>query len=118
MKAIIPIDENKESVCPVFARAPYFLVCDTESGDMRYTENSAAFAESGAGVKAAQLAVDLGADVLITVRLGENSAELLKEAECTIYKAAFDKAIDNIEAFKKGELSELTHFHSGYHGKA
>jgi predicted DNA-binding protein (UPF0251 family) len=67
MRIAIPLDENKQDVCIVLARAPYFLFW--EDGKDTILENPAAQAHGGAGIQAAQFLVDNGVNVLITVRL-------------------------------------------------
>ena len=116
MKIAIPVDENKTDVCVAFARAPYFMVCDTEAGTSELLENPAAQAQGGAGIKAAQFVVDCGADTLITVRCGENAAEVMQAAEIKIYKSEGSDATQNAAACKEGKLAPLTHFHAGFHG--
>lgn len=116
MKIAVPTDENKTDVCVSFGRAPYFLFYDTETKDTEILENPAAQAEGGAGLKAAQFVADNGAEVLITIRCGENAAEVLKEAEISIYKAEGSDAAANLAAYEGGKLSKLTHFHAGFHG--
>lgn len=113
----IPVDEEKNDVCVSFGRAPYFLFYNTENKKTEILENLSAEAQGGAGIKAAQFVVDNNADVLITIRCGENSADVLKAAEIEIYKADKKLAIENIKAFMEGKLTELTSFHAGYHGK-
>lgn len=117
MKIAIPVDDTKKDVCVSFGRAPYFLFKDVQSGAEELLENPAAEAQGGAGLKAAQFLVDNEADVLITIRCGENAAEVLQAAEMTIYEA--DKNLDaaaNLAACMDKKLPELTHFHAGYHG--
>lgn len=118
MKVVIPVDENGKTVCVAFARAPYFLVCDTQADQGELMENPAASAQGGAGIKAAQFVLDTGAEALITVRLGENSAQVLQEAAVRIYRSMDGDAEKNLDALKKGALSELTEFHAGFHGRA
>lgn len=116
MKVIIPVDEDRKTVCQSFARAPYFMIYNTDFKKAITLENTAAQAEGGAGLKAAQLVVDSGAAALITVRCGENAAEVFKAAEIKIYKADGADALENAKAFEENKLEELTHFHAGYHG--
>lgn len=113
----IPLDENKTSVCVSFGRAPYFMIHNTENEKTELISNSAATAQGGAGIKAAQLVTDHKADALITVRCGENAAEVLKIAGIKIYQAAESDAMQNIETLKNGKLAPLTHFHAGFHRK-
>lgn len=62
--------------------------------------------------------MDQNAEALLTVRCGENAAEVFKEAEIKVYKTTKVTAKENIDAFEKGELAEMTHFHAGFHAKA
>ena len=112
----IPLDENQTDVCVSFGRCPFFMFHDTESGVTQVIENPAAEAQGGAGPKAAQFVVDHDAEALITVRCGENAAEVMKLAEITIYHSESKDALENIEAFNDGKLEVLTHFHAGFHG--
>lgn len=114
MKIAIPLDENKQDVCIVLARAPYFLF--REDGADTLAENPAAQAQSGAGIQAAQFLADSGAKALITVRCGQNAAEVFKAAGMTIYKSAHKTAAEDLAALEAGELAELTQFHGGFHG--
>ena len=106
----IPVDEGQETVCVSFGRAPYFLVHDTDRAKTEVVQNPAAEVQGGAGIKAAQLVVDKGANALITVRCGQNAADVFKAAEIKIYKALGNDATEN--------LKELASFHAGFHGKA
>ena len=114
MKIAIPLDENKVDVCVSFGRAPYFLF--SENGTETILSNPAADAQGGAGIKAAQFLVDQGAEALITVRCGQNAADVFKVAQLKVYKADSVAARPNIEALNAGKLSLLTTFHAGYHG--
>lgn len=116
MKLALPMDENKKDICVSFGRAPFFMLFDTETGEEEFFENDGAEAESGSGIKAGQLCVNMGADAVITTRCGENSALVLKEAEIKIYKSSVKDARENINLFNKGELSELLSFYSGFIG--
>ena len=114
----IPVDEGKETVCVSFGRAPYFLIHDTESDETNALENPAAEAQGGAGIQAAQFVVDTGAEALITVRCGQNSADLFRAANLKIYRAHGGGASENLRLLSEGKLEELTSFHAGFQGKA
>lgn len=116
MRVIIPLDEDKKSVCVAFGRTPMFLAYNLEAKESEILANPGAQAEGGAGIKAAQAVVDSGAQVLITPRCGENAAEVFQAAGIKIYKSHGSDAMENIAAFEAGNLEELTHFHAGYHG--
>lgn len=116
MRVIMPVDEEKDVLCVTFGRAPYFALCDTESGTTEIKNNPAAQVQGGAGLKAAQFVLDCKADALITPRCGQNSAEVLQAADIKIYKSEGPGVKQNIAAFKEGKLSIMDHFHGGYQG--
>lgn len=116
MKLAIPVDEDKKNVCVSFARAPYFMLFDETNEKIELIENTAASAEGGAGLKAAQVLVDQAVQALITVRCGENAAQVLQTADITIYKSEDTDAKQNIQLFKEKKLAKLTHFHAGFQG--
>lgn len=120
MKIAIPMNEMSmdAEVCVSFGRAPYFLFYDTEKKEALFSANKAASAQGGAGIKAAQEVVDGNAQALLTVRCGENAGEVFKAADIKVYKTTKVTAKENIEAFEKGDLALMTHFHAGFHGKA
>lgn len=114
MKIAIPLDENQKDVCIVLSRAPFFLF--HENGKDMIVENPAAQAQGGAGIQAAQFLADQAVDILITVRCGQNAAEVFQAADIKIYKSVNKAAADDLEALEKGTLQELTQFHGGFHG--
>ena len=115
----IPVNENnaEPSICVSFGRAPWFLFHNTETGETQTLGSPAANAEGGAGIKAAQFVVDQNANVLITVRGGENAAEVLLAAEIQIYKAQGSVAKENLAACAEGKLEKLQSLHAGFHHK-
>ncbi|WKY47544.1 NifB/NifX family molybdenum-iron cluster-binding protein [Eubacteriaceae bacterium ES3] len=118
MKIAIPVDENTidTEVCMSFGRAPYFYIYDTQEKQGDFLANEAATAQGGAGIKAAQIIVDTGANVLITPRCGENAADVFKQAEIKLYKNKNESIEDNVKAYQGGSLEELTNIHPGFHG--
>ena len=114
MKIAIPLDENQQDICPVLARAPYFLFA--ENGVTQVVENPASQAQGGAGLKAAQFLVDQGTDVILTPRCGQNSADVFEAAEIRIYKTQGISVQENLKAFEEEKLEVLTHFHAGFQG--
>ena len=114
MKIAVPLDENKKDVCIVLARAPYFLL--RENGNDAIVPNPAAQAQGGAGIQAAQFLVDQRADVLITVRCGQNAAQVFQAAGMRILRSSHKTAGEDLAALEAGELEDLTRFHGGFHG--
>ena len=118
MKFVIPADENKDNttICQSFGRAPYFLLVDTQTDKKEFFENSAASSAGGAGIAAAQLIVDSGAEAVLLPRCGENAAKVLKAANINLYKTTGDSMAENIADFAAGKLPELDKIHPGFHG--
>ncbi|NCC87963.1 MAG: dinitrogenase iron-molybdenum cofactor biosynthesis protein [Clostridia bacterium] len=116
MKIAIPVDEKRidSPMCISFGRTPYFMFYNTDTSEASYFDNSAFNTQGGAGIKAAQKIVDEGASVLITLRCGENAAEVLNTS-VKIYKSIQGSAKDNIDAFLDGKLDVLTQIHPGFH---
>ncbi|MEN3006025.1 NifB/NifX family molybdenum-iron cluster-binding protein [Dehalobacterium formicoaceticum] len=117
MKVIVPVESKSldAPVCPSFGRTPLFVLFDTESGNHEFIDNSAASSQGGAGIKAAQMLVDSGAEALITYRCGENAAEVLNAANIKMFKAQDGSIAVNIAKYKDGKLSLLTEIHPGFH---
>jgi predicted Fe-Mo cluster-binding NifX family protein len=86
----IPTDDNTDrtNVCISFGRAPFFMLYDSETSNVRFIDNDAASSQGGAGIKAAQSLVDSKAGALLTPRCGDNAAEVLKAAGVGLYKTA------------------------------
>ena len=118
MKLAIPVDEKSLSstVCISYGRTPFFLFYNTDTKEYDFFDNGAISLQGGAGIKASQKIVDEHADAVLTIRCGENAAEVLNDANIKIYKTAFPTAEENIAAFEKGELDILSDIHPGFHG--
>ncbi len=114
MRIAIPLDENKQDVCLVLARAPFFLFW--EDGVASVIENPAANAQGGAGAQVAQFLVDREVNVLITPRLGQNAADVFAVAGIKIYKSTEKAAVEQVADYQNGTLAVLTKFHGGFHG--
>lgn len=110
VRIAIPLDENKQDICIVLARAPYFLFKDEDIETI--VENPVAEVHGGAGVQVAQFLVNNGVNVLIAVHCGQNAADIFTAVGVKIYKSANKVAIDNLGAFTEGKLDELTQFYS------
>ena len=117
MKIAIPVDHPslESKVAENFGRAANFAFYDDEPKEAVYVDNSAIMSQGGAGIKAAQVIVDHGAQVLITPRCGENAAEVLKKAGVALYGSVAGSAEENVRAFEAQELTALTDIHAGFH---
>jgi Uncharacterized conserved protein len=110
-------EENIDTeICVSFGRAPYFLLYETDTKEIKWLVNSAAESYGGAGIAAAQILADHGAEILITPRCGENAEKVLDGAKIDVYHSIDGTAQQNIDAFTAGKLSLLSEFHAGFHG--
>jgi len=117
MKILLPVEtkETKSMVCPSFGRSPLFLIYNTDTKEELYVDNSAADSAGGAGIKAAQIVVDLKVDILITPRIGKNAADVIEAAKIKMLQSLPLSIEENLIRFSKGELKDLTEIHPGFH---
>lgn len=114
----IPVETNSEKsqVCMSFGRTLFFALYDQDTKEYKILDNSAAASAGGAGILASQMLIDNGVTTVITPRLGQNAADVLKAGNIRILKSINGTAEDNIKAFQNGDLSDLTNIHAGFHG--
>lgn len=87
----------------VFGRCPRFLFVDTDSGDVTAVENPGASADRGAGVQAAQVVVDGGAEAVLTGRVGPRAMEVLERAGVRVHELGGADPRTAIEKLRHGE---------------
>ncbi|MBE9536149.1 MAG: NifB/NifX family molybdenum-iron cluster-binding protein [Proteobacteria bacterium] len=93
-----------------FGRAPYFLIIDTDTIEFKTVKNSALLLGRGAGVSAAQIISDNGAEALLTGIVGPNAFAALRSAKIKIYEGVSggDTVKDALDNFKKGGYTEAS----------
>ncbi|HEB84959.1 MAG TPA: hypothetical protein ENI92_08175, partial [Bacteroidetes bacterium] len=72
-----------DTVSPVFGRCPTFTVLDAEGGEIvshKVIQNPYAGAVGGAGIQAAQLVVNEGAEAVVAGSFGPNASNVLSQA--------------------------------------
>jgi predicted Fe-Mo cluster-binding NifX family protein len=93
-------------VDPRFGRAAYILVVDTSSLEFEVLDNSKnADAFKGAGIQAASMVSEKGAEVLLTGFCGPNAYKTLQAAGIKVANDAGGTVRDAVTAFKEGRLS-------------
>ena len=93
-------------VDPRFGRAVYILIVDTVDEKVEVLDNSENVnAFKGAGIQAAAMVGDSGADVLMTGFCGPNAFKTLAAAGVKVANDVSGTVRDALEAFKKGEMS-------------
>jgi predicted Fe-Mo cluster-binding NifX family protein len=97
-------------VDPRFGRCAYFVIVEVEGNDIKNFEaiqNPAATAIGGAGIQAAQLIVDKGAEVLISGNMGPNAFSILSETGIKIVTGVAGISVkEAVQRYLKGELKE------------
>jgi predicted Fe-Mo cluster-binding NifX family protein len=93
-----------------FGRAPFFLIVDTETKAFHAVGNTALTEGRGAGVVAAQILSDMGAEALLTGIVGLNAFQALKAARIKVYEGASetDTAAVALEKFTQGGYREAS----------
>ena len=101
-------------VDPVFGRARYFLVVDSETLETEVVENVPG--AHGAGVQAAQTMVSKGVQVLLTGNVGPNAFQGLTAAGIQIHIGAKGTVREAIAAYKADTLQNPSGPTSQRHG--
>jgi predicted Fe-Mo cluster-binding NifX family protein len=88
-----------------FGRARFFLILNTETGELRAVDNVQNLqAPQGAGIQAAKTVIDQGAEVVITGHCGPNAFQTLQAAGIKVVVGAQGTVGQVLEKFNKGEL--------------
>ena len=93
-------------VDPRFGRCQYFVIVDTETMRFEATPNMSRSVPHGAGIQAAQAAVNKGAQVVLTGNIGPNAFQALSAAGIKVLIGAFGTVREAVERYKRGELKE------------
>jgi predicted Fe-Mo cluster-binding NifX family protein len=101
--------EGKTLESPVdqrFGRAAWFLVVDTSSMTFDVLENTDASA--GAGINAAKLLVDGGAQAVLTGNCGPNAERTLTAGSVKLFTGVTGTVAEALEQFKEDQLTEAS----------
>ncbi|MBF0103518.1 MAG: NifB/NifX family molybdenum-iron cluster-binding protein [Desulfobacterales bacterium] len=94
----------ESSVDPRFGRAAYFVVVDSETLDFEVLDNSSNVnAFKGAGIQAASMISDKGAEVLLTGYCGPNAFTTLKAAKIKIVNDVAGTIREAVKNFNDGK---------------
>jgi predicted Fe-Mo cluster-binding NifX family protein len=96
----------ESEVDPRFGRAPYILIVDTDSLSFEAMDNSDNVnAFKGAGIQAATMISDKGAEVLMTGYCGPKAFATLEAAGVKVVSDISGKVLDAVTAIKEGKVS-------------
>jgi len=119
MKIALPLKGKSmtEPISPTFGRSNYFVIYDTESGEIEFVANDISRSQENVGIRTSQLLIAKKVDVVILPQCGENAANILKAVNIRIFQSANESVGDNILALQSGELSSLTEIHKGFYSR-
>ena len=107
---------------PRFGRCSTFIIVDTETMQAEAMPNSSIGAAHGAGIGASQAVAGAGVGAVLTGQVGPNAHMALSQAEVKVYTGASGTVRQTVEAYKRGELREVSsptvggHFGQGGRG--
>lgn len=91
-----------------FGRAPYFIMCDTETGKIEAIRNGLVGEAGGVGPKAAQVLQMHSIAVLITGMVGMHALETLKAAGITIFRGETGRTVEEtLHDFNEKKLPRM-----------
>jgi predicted Fe-Mo cluster-binding NifX family protein len=91
---------------PRFGRCQYFIFIDPETMEFEALENEGLTASGGAGIQAAQMVAQKGANTLITGNLGPNAASALSASGVKVYLVPGGTVKEVVEGYRTGSLRE------------
>jgi predicted Fe-Mo cluster-binding NifX family protein len=106
MKLAIP-SQGPNLTDPVsfrFSRCPFFLLVETESGQVEALPNPAMNLLEDAGIQAAQFVVAHGARAVIAGEVGRYARQVLREANVTIYEPELPSGQQAVDSLCAGRL--------------
>ncbi|MFH1723757.1 MAG: NifB/NifX family molybdenum-iron cluster-binding protein [Elusimicrobiota bacterium] len=93
-------------VDPRFGRAAYILIVDPETLEFEAFDNREnANVLKGAGIQAAKMVSDKGAQVLLTGHCGPNAFKALRAAKIGVANGAEGSVRDAVKAYRDGTLT-------------
>lgn len=97
------------NIDPKFGRTPWFIKVNTETREWEAMANSANHQSGGAGVAAAQFAVDQHVQAVISGDFGPNASAVLKAGSIKMFKFSPDVVTgeDALNKFLQGSLEEF-----------
>lgn len=123
VKIAVPTFQNgglNSQLNPRFGRCSSFTFVTIADGNIEAVKtvpNSAAGAMGGAGIQAAQLVGNNGADAIIVGNLGPNAAQSLGALNLKIYQAPGQQVTvkEAVQLFIDGKLNEISSANVGAH---
>jgi predicted Fe-Mo cluster-binding NifX family protein len=90
-----------------FGRCPFFAIYDSETKKFEFVENSGANESHGAGLKAAQIIVDKGVEVMITGQIGPNAMKALNSANVNLFEIMGNTIMEQVKYYQENKLTKI-----------
>ena len=104
-----------DQVDPRFGRCQNFIIIDPDTMEFEAVANTSAASGHGAGIAAAQMIVDKGAEAVLTGSCGPNAFGVLNSAGIKVLTGATGTIREAIESYKAGKLQPSTSANVGAH---
>jgi predicted Fe-Mo cluster-binding NifX family protein len=110
MKIVIPVaDKTGEVLSEHFGRAPYFNSFTIEEGKVVENKITANDSEHFGGTGQPPERIEaLGAKIVITTGMGMKAIQMFQDKGIAVLEAVSLKPLDNVNAYLRSELKELT----------
>ncbi len=109
--AISSSGEGLESpVDPRFGRCPFFIIAEVEDKKIKNSKaikNTAMLQGGGAGITAAQIVGNEGADAVIAVNYGPRAFGVLSELNIEMYQGTQGSVKENVQQLIEGKLKKI-----------
>lgn len=117
MKVIVSSTGNEVDsvISPVFGRAKFYLLVNTDDFSFESFENPAVSQSGGAGIQAAQFVLKKNPEAVISSNIGPNAYEVLTAGSVPCYIATDGTVRETVEAFNRGDLSTMGTANAGSH---
>ena len=108
--AITAMENSLQSeIDPRFGRSAYYMIVNTETGEVTVHDNSDGVnASNGAGTGAAQTLSEYGVETLYTGRVGPKAADVLNRANIVYYENITGTVQDILDRLENGEAFKST----------
>jgi ArsR family transcriptional regulator len=110
MKICIPTETNEGRTARAyghFGSAPFFTICDTESGEVEVIDNSNQHHSHGMCHPMEALA-GKGVDAVVTGGAGARAVQKLNDSGIKVYRAVEGTVADIAAQFASGKLEEIS----------
>lgn len=91
-----------------FGRCAYFILVETNTGEVEVVANQSVAAGHGAGIGSVQFLVSRGVEAVCTAKVGPNAFQAFASAGIKVYFTEPATVRQALEDFKAGKLKQIT----------